>query len=45
MLKTPARGERPSPCLGEHTEYVCKDLLKMSDEEFIKLVNDDVLGL
>jgi benzylsuccinate CoA-transferase BbsF subunit len=26
-----------SPCLGEHTEYVCTELLGMSDEEFIKL--------
>jgi benzylsuccinate CoA-transferase BbsF subunit len=26
-----------SPCLGEHTEYICTELLGMSDEEFIKL--------
>jgi len=23
-----------SPCLGEHTEYVCKEILGLSDEEF-----------
>jgi benzylsuccinate CoA-transferase BbsF subunit len=27
----------PAPCLGEHTEYVCRHLLGMSDEEFIEL--------
>lgn len=27
---------RTSPCLGEHTEYVCTQLLGMSDEEFIE---------
>jgi benzylsuccinate CoA-transferase BbsF subunit len=27
----------PAPCLGEHTEYICRHLLGMSDEEFIEL--------
>jgi benzylsuccinate CoA-transferase BbsF subunit len=26
-----------SPCLGEHTEYICTELLRISDEEFINL--------
>jgi len=26
---------RTSPCLGEHTEFVCTQLLGMSDEEFV----------
>lgn len=26
----------PAPCMGEHTEYVCRHLLGMSDEEFIE---------
>lgn len=26
---------RASPCLGEHTEYVCTQILGMSDEEFV----------
>jgi len=36
LLKTKAQ-VRTSPCLGEHTEYVCTQLLGMSDEEFIEL--------
>lgn len=39
---TPAAGERPAPCLGEHTEYVCRELLEMPDEEFIELLLDKV---
>jgi crotonobetainyl-CoA:carnitine CoA-transferase CaiB-like acyl-CoA transferase len=29
--------------LGEHTEYVCKEILKLSDEEIAQLVIDEVL--
>ena len=36
LLKTKAQ-VRTSPCLGEHTEYVCTQLLGMSDKEFIDL--------
>jgi crotonobetainyl-CoA:carnitine CoA-transferase CaiB-like acyl-CoA transferase len=36
LLKTKAQ-VRTSPCLGEHTEYVCTQILGMSDEEFIDL--------
>lgn len=32
----------PSPCLGEHTEYVCRHLLGMSDDEFIELFSSGV---
>jgi len=28
--------------VGEHTEYVCKEILKMSDEEFVSLLVDNV---
>jgi len=42
MSLTPAAGERPAPCLGEHTEYVCRELLEMPDEEFIELLLDKV---
>jgi crotonobetainyl-CoA:carnitine CoA-transferase CaiB-like acyl-CoA transferase len=45
LSKTPARGEMPSPCLGEHTEYVCKQFLSMSDEEFVELLNEGILGI
>jgi benzylsuccinate CoA-transferase BbsF subunit len=37
MSGTPARAYRPSPRLGEHTEYVCTQLLGMKDEEFAAL--------
>jgi benzylsuccinate CoA-transferase BbsF subunit len=43
LSKTPYRMEKPAPLLGEHTEYVCRELLDMSDEEFISLYNIDVL--
>jgi benzylsuccinate CoA-transferase BbsF subunit len=29
----------PAPCLGEYTEYVCRHIIGMSDEEFIELFN------
>ena len=38
MSKTPAQPKMAAPCLGEHTEFVCRELLKMSDEEFIELL-------
>ncbi len=37
MSGTPARARRPSPRLGEHTEYICTQLLGMADEEFAAL--------
>lgn len=41
LSATPA-GIRTSPCLGEHTEYICKQFLNMSDEEFVDLLNKGV---
>jgi benzylsuccinate CoA-transferase BbsF subunit len=32
LSKTPAEARRPSPCLGEHTELICKEFLKMSED-------------
>jgi benzylsuccinate CoA-transferase BbsF subunit len=37
MSGTPARACRPSPRLGEHTGYVCTQLLGMPDAEFAAL--------
>jgi len=34
LSETPPRGRMPSPCLGEHTEWVCREILKMDDAEF-----------
>lgn len=41
LLKTKAQ-VRTSPCFGEHNEYVCTQLLGMSDEEFVELLRDGV---
>jgi crotonobetainyl-CoA:carnitine CoA-transferase CaiB-like acyl-CoA transferase len=41
LSKTPAEARMPAPCLGEHTEYVCKEFLGMSDEEFVELLVAD----
>ncbi len=43
LTKTPGTYERPAPCLGEHTEYVCKEILKLSDEDIAQLLIDGVL--
>ena len=42
MSKTPPKPRMPSPCLGEHTEYVCRRFLGMSDEEFLELMSAGV---
>jgi benzylsuccinate CoA-transferase BbsF subunit len=34
LSKTPAKFYRAAPCLGEHTEYVCREILGMSQEEY-----------
>ena len=44
LSKTPARVSQPAPILGEHTEHICKDLLGMSEEEFISLLIEDVFN-
>jgi len=36
--------KRPAPCLGEHNEYVCTQLLGIPDEEFIKLYQEEYLN-
>jgi benzylsuccinate CoA-transferase BbsF subunit len=33
---------KSAPCLGEHTEFVCREILKMNDEEFINYLLDGV---
>ena len=42
LSKTPARLYRAAPCLGEHTEYICHDLLSIPDEEFVRLVQEGI---
>jgi len=41
LSKTPAR-MRTSPCLGEHSEYVCTNFLGMTDAEFVDLASAGV---
>jgi len=38
MSRTPGTPKMPSPCLGEHTEHVCTNMLGLSDEQFIELL-------
>ncbi|MCR4393919.1 MAG: CoA transferase [Dehalococcoidales bacterium] len=40
LSKTPRELYMPSPCVGEHNEYVFKELLKMSDEEIAEHLID-----
>jgi benzylsuccinate CoA-transferase BbsF subunit len=42
LSETPAEACMPSPCLGEHTEYICKEFLNLSDEEYLRLENEGV---
>ena len=42
LSKTPGEIQNPSPCLGEHTEYVCREIIEMSDEEFIELFQEGI---
>ena len=38
LSKTPAQLRMPSPCLGEHTEFVCKEILGMTESVFDQLL-------
>ena len=42
LSKTPSQPRMPAPCLGEHNEFVCTQLLGMSDEEFVGLIAEGV---
>jgi crotonobetainyl-CoA:carnitine CoA-transferase CaiB-like acyl-CoA transferase len=39
---SPVEVRSAAPCFGEHTEYICREILKMSDEEFITLLQEGV---
>ena len=41
LSKTHYTAERPA-LLGEHTQYVCDEILGMSDEEFVGLLKEGV---
>lgn len=42
LSRTPARFHMPAPCLGEHNQFVCCQLLGMSDEDFVELLTEGV---
>jgi crotonobetainyl-CoA:carnitine CoA-transferase CaiB-like acyl-CoA transferase len=44
LSRTPGEIARPAPLLGEHTEYVCKELLGLTDEEIADLLVAGVLA-
>ena len=44
MPKTPLSIRKPPPCLGEHNDYVFKDILGMSDEEVAELEKENIIG-
>jgi len=43
LSKTPGGLQSPAPCLGQHTDYVCREVLQMDDEEVAQLVIEGVL--
>jgi benzylsuccinate CoA-transferase BbsF subunit len=45
LSRTPARGYRPAPCLGEHTEMVCRQILGMTQPDYDDLKNSGMLEL
>jgi benzylsuccinate CoA-transferase BbsF subunit len=38
LSETPAQATTPSPCMGEHNEYVLTKILGKTDEEFVELL-------
>lgn len=42
LSKTPGNLEMPGPCLGEHTEYICTNILGFTSEEFAELLSQGV---
>ena len=38
LSETPAQASAPSPCMGEHNEYVLTKILGKTDEEFVDLL-------
>jgi len=37
LSSTPHGLERPAPCIGQHTERICREFLQMSEEKFAEL--------
>jgi benzylsuccinate CoA-transferase BbsF subunit len=45
LSKTPAEAKMPAPLIGEHTEYVCKEFLGMSESQYDELLVAGAFGL
>jgi crotonobetainyl-CoA:carnitine CoA-transferase CaiB-like acyl-CoA transferase len=45
MSKTPSRIRLPAVRLGEHNEYVYKEVLGVSDEEYAQLEREGHIGM
>lgn len=43
LSETPCELKMAGACIGEHNEFVCRELLGFSDEEYVSLVVSDVL--
>jgi benzylsuccinate CoA-transferase BbsF subunit len=44
MSETPCSVDRPAPCLGEHTDYVLRDVLGYSSDEVARLKGEGVVN-
>jgi benzylsuccinate CoA-transferase BbsF subunit len=42
LSETPNDLVKASPCLGEDNEYVCTQLLGLSDEKFLELLKENI---
>jgi len=45
LSATPGKLSRPAPRIGEHTEQVCKDILKMDEDKINELVVEGVIEI
>jgi len=45
LSETPGKLTRAAPRIGEHTEYVCKELLGMTEEEINEYLVEEVLEI
>ncbi len=44
LTQTPPGLERAAPCLGQHNEYILRELLGMPEDEFLQLLVEGVLA-
>jgi benzylsuccinate CoA-transferase BbsF subunit len=43
LSRTPGGLNRPAPLIGEHTEYVLRDIIGLSEDEYRSLKDDGAL--